>query len=107
MSNSPVREMTYDQLDVRVYSTNKQMGRAASEEAAAILRQAIAERGVANVVLAAANSQLTFLHALREMRDIHWQAVQILHMDEYLDLPPGHAGRYRGPHPFLPLRPRR
>jgi glucosamine-6-phosphate deaminase len=89
-----MREMTYDQLDVRVYPTNREMGLAAAQETAALLRQAVMERGVANVVLAAANSQLTFLHALREMQDVPWEAVQVLHMDEYLELPPGHPASF-------------
>jgi len=94
MTVGPLWEMTCDQLGVCVYSTNQEMGQAAAEEAATVLRRTIAERGIANMVLAAANSQLTFLHALREMPDIQWQAVQVLHMDEYLDLPPGHAASF-------------
>ena len=94
MSTRPIRETTYDQLDVRVYDTNQEMGPAAAEAAAAILRQTISEQGIANVVLAAANSQLTFLHALRKMPDIDWRAVQVFHMDEYVNLPAGHSASF-------------
>jgi glucosamine-6-phosphate deaminase len=94
MTLGPVRKMTFDQLDVRVYPTNQEMGEAAAQETATLLQQAVAQRGVANVVLAAANSQLTFLHALREMPDMPWEAIQVLHMDEYLDLPPGHPASF-------------
>ena len=94
MPVNPVREMTYDQLACRVYSSNAEMGLAAAEHAAAALRAAIVERGVANMVLAAANSQLTFLHALCEQPGINWQAVNVFHMDEYLDLAPGHPASF-------------
>jgi len=94
MPINPVREMTYDQLACRVYATNAEMGQAAAEHAAAELRAAIAERRVANVVLAAANSQLTFLHALREQPGIDWRAVNVFHMDEYLNLAPGHPASF-------------
>jgi len=99
MPVSPVREMTYDQLACRVFATNAEMGQAAAEQCAAELRTAIAERGVANLVLAAANSQLTFLHALRDLPDkgrqaINWQAVNVFHMDEYLNLAPGHPASF-------------
>jgi glucosamine-6-phosphate deaminase len=94
MPVNPVREMTYDQLSCRVYGTNAEMGQAAAEHAASVLRAAIAERGVANVVLAAANSQLTFLHALCEQPGVNWQAVNVFHMDEYLDLAPGHPASF-------------
>jgi glucosamine-6-phosphate deaminase len=70
------------------------MGRAAAEAAAAIIGQAIAERGVANIILATGNSQLSCLHALREWPRIHWPAVNVLHMDEYLNLPPGHLASF-------------
>lgn len=94
MPVKPVREMTYDQLACRVFASNAEMGQAAAEHAAAELRTAIRERGVANMVLAAANSQLTFLRALREMEDVSWQAVNVFHMDEYLDLAPGHSASF-------------
>ncbi len=90
----PVTELTFGQLGVRVYDSNKEMGRAAAEEAAAILRRTIAAQGVANMILASANSQLTFLHALREMPGVDWPAVSVFHMDEYLGLPPGHAAGF-------------
>jgi glucosamine-6-phosphate deaminase len=94
MPVNPIREMTYDQLNCRVYGSNAEMGQASAEYTASALRAAIAERGVANLVLAAANSQLTFLRALRELDDIHWQAVNVFHMDEYLDLAPGHPASF-------------
>jgi glucosamine-6-phosphate deaminase len=94
MPVNPERELTYDQLACRVYGTNAEMGQAAAEHTAAELRTAIAERGVANVVLAAANSQLTFLHALCKLPAINWQAVNVFHMDEYLDLAPGHPASF-------------
>jgi glucosamine-6-phosphate deaminase len=94
MPVNPVREMTYDQLACRVYGTNAEMGQAAAEHCAAELRAAIAERGAANMVLAAANSQLTFLDALCEQPDIDWRAVNAFHMDEYLDLAPGHPAGF-------------
>ncbi|PKO21941.1 MAG: glucosamine-6-phosphate deaminase [Chloroflexi bacterium HGW-Chloroflexi-1] len=94
MTINPVRETFYDQLAVKVYPDNETMGQAAAEAAAAIIRLAIAERGVANIILATGNSQLTFLHALRELPDILWPAVNVFHMDEYLNLPPGHPAGF-------------
>ena len=93
-SIKPAAELTYDQLAVRVYGSNQEMGQAAAAQATAILRRAIAEKGIANVILASANSQLTFLHALRETPGVNWQAVNVFHMDEYLGLPPGHTAGF-------------
>jgi glucosamine-6-phosphate deaminase len=94
MAVQPLREMTYDQLTVHVYPDNEALGQAAAEAAAEIIRQAVAERGIANLILATGNSQLTTLHALRSRPDIPWPAVNIFHMDEYLDLPPGHPASF-------------
>jgi glucosamine-6-phosphate deaminase len=94
MTVQPLREMIYDQLAVSVYADNQTLGQAAAEVAAATIRLAIAEKGVANVILATGNSQLSTLHALRGMPGIHWPAVNVFHMDEYLDLPPGHPASF-------------
>jgi glucosamine-6-phosphate deaminase len=94
MIATTLRETTYDQLTVRIYSGNAAMGKAAAESAAAIIRRAVVERGIANIILASANSQLSFLHALREIPDIPWAAVNVFHMDEYLDLPAGHPAGF-------------
>jgi len=69
------------------------MGRAAAVTAAAILNKAIAVRGRANMIIATGNSQITFLHALREM-DVDWPKVTVFHMDEYVGLPEGHPASF-------------
>ena len=55
-----------DSLPVSVYQTNGAMGQAAAQEAAQIIRQAIAEKRSASIIIATGNSQLTFLEALRQ-----------------------------------------
>jgi glucosamine-6-phosphate deaminase len=70
------------------------MGQAAALEAAGIIKDAIADKGAANIIIATGNSQLTFLEALREMEDIDWSKVTIFHMDEYIDLPEGHPASF-------------
>lgn len=89
----PIRSLTFDQLVVGVYPDNQTMGRAAAEAAIYLIRQAIAERGVANVMLAAANSQLTFLENMSPS-SVPWESVNLFHMDEYLNLPWGHPARF-------------
>lgn len=94
MTVSPVREIVYDQLTVGVYPDNATLGRAAAEAAATIIGRAIAERSVANLILATGNSQLTFLHSLRALPGIRWTAVNVFHMDEYLNLSPDHPSSF-------------
>jgi glucosamine-6-phosphate deaminase len=94
MSAQPIRQAQYDQLRVAVFADNAALGAAAAVLAAEAIREAIAERGIANVILATGNSQLTTLHALRQIPGIDWPAVNVFHMDEYLDLPPGHPASF-------------
>jgi glucosamine-6-phosphate deaminase len=91
---TPVKETVYDNLPVSIYPDNETMGEAAAEIAAAIIQETVAERGTANLLLATGNSQLTFLHSLREMSSLPWPAVQIFHLDEYVNLPPGHPASF-------------
>lgn len=83
-----------EQLSVEIYPTPDAMGYAAAQAAAQIIREAVAARGVANVILATGNSQLAFLEALRSLPEIPWPAVNAFHMDEYVHLPPGHPAGF-------------
>ncbi len=94
MESVAVRDTTFEQLAVRVYADTEALGRAAADLAAAIISNAVAEHGRANVILATGNSQLGFLTALREMPDVPWPAVNVFHMDEYLGLAPGHPAGF-------------
>ena len=68
------------------YATRREMGVHAAERAAGVLRSALAERGHARVMLAAAPSQEETLLALAEHGDIDWSAIEFFHMDDYLGL---------------------
>jgi glucosamine-6-phosphate deaminase len=70
------------------------MGAAAAAVAQATLQRAIAERGEANLILATGNSQLSFLHALRDLPGISWEKIRVFHMDEYLGIEPTHPASF-------------
>jgi len=61
---------------------------------AAIITDAIAERGAANLILATGNSQLAFLRALRATPGIDWSKVTVFHMDEYIGIDPDHRASF-------------
>ncbi len=85
----------FDRLEVEVYPDNAALGQAAAERAMALLREALAERGQANVILATGNSQLTFYAALREGPDLDWGRVRLFHMDEYRGIRADHPASFR------------
>jgi len=84
----------FDQLTVEIYPDPTTLGQAAAQVAADVIRQAVQERGVANIILATGNSQVAFLEALCQRTDVPWPAVSFFHMDEYLNLPPGHPAGF-------------
>ncbi|MEN9360871.1 MAG: hypothetical protein RL095_2406 [Verrucomicrobiota bacterium] len=92
--SQPVLTKQFDLLAVEIHADNEAMGRAAAEQAASIIQNAIAQRGEANVIFACANSQLTFLQALRVIPAIPWSQVRIFHMDEYINLSKGHPASF-------------
>lgn len=85
----------FDQLEVEIYPDRAALGGAAAERAAALLREAVAERGQANVILATGNSQLTFYAALCEMPGIDWARIRLFHMDEYVGMRADHPASFR------------
>ncbi|HEX9074290.1 MAG TPA: glucosamine-6-phosphate deaminase [Anaerolineae bacterium] len=94
MSSKPVYETQVEDLCVTVYSTNQEMGTAAAQEATDVIRSAVRANGVANIVMATGNSQLTFLDALRKAHGIDWPSVNIFHMDEYVGIDPSHPASF-------------
>ena len=68
---------------------------AASLEAAALIRQAISQRGTARIVAATGVSQEEFLALLVAQPEIPWERVVLFHLDEYLGIPPDHRASMR------------
>ena len=80
---------------LKVFSDKTSLGRAAAEQAATTIRRAIEEEGQARIIAATAASQLEFLNALTQAKDIDWTKVEAFHLDEYVELPMTHPGSFR------------
>ena len=81
-------------LNIQIFETKKEMGRAAAAIGAAYVREAVAARGEATIVVATAPSQNEMYDALvRE--DVPWSKVRIFHLDEYIGLRPDHPASFR------------
>ena len=94
MITKSIHEAVIDRLPISIYPTKEEMGKAAAEEAVEVIRQAIRERGTANIILATGNSMLTFLAALRADERIDWRCVNMFHMDEYIGIDPNHPASF-------------
>jgi len=89
-----IKTLKVDNLDVAIYETSIEMGKAAADFVQKKLVEAIAEKGSANLILATGASQFKFLEALKE-KDIEWQKITVFHLDEYKDISDSHPASFR------------
>lgn len=104
-----MERLTYDRLRVSVYPSRAAMGGAAAEAAARFMRAVAEERGVVNMIFAAAPSQDEFLETLVSLPGLPWGKAVAMHMDEYIGLgakAPQRFARYLDDHVFskVPFR---
>ncbi|MGH2344492.1 MAG: 6-phosphogluconolactonase, partial [Chloroflexota bacterium] len=90
-----VRAFVVDKMPVTVYDSMEAAGSAAARDLAAILCESVANSGIASIIVATGNSQLSFYAALRTMPDLSWDRIVIFHMDEYLGLSDQHPASFR------------
>jgi glucosamine-6-phosphate deaminase len=72
---------------IKIAQDPQELGMNAAHEAAALIRKAITENGIARVILATGTSQFETLNHLIVEKYIDWSKVVVFHLDEYIDLP--------------------
>jgi glucosamine-6-phosphate deaminase len=82
-------------MQIRVFDSKTELGRAAAAKAAAAIREAIARAGAARVIAATGASQFEFLEALAGAPDLDWGRVEMFHLDEYVGLSDSHPASFR------------
>ncbi len=83
-------------MAVELHPDVSTMARAAAEQAAAILRQAVARRGRAHAMFATGNSQLAFVdHLVSATEAVPWAHTVVFHMDEYVGVGPDHPAGFQ------------
>jgi glucosamine-6-phosphate deaminase len=82
-------------VDIRVFDTKHELGRAAAERAKAAIGEAIARAGEARVIAATGASQFEFLDSLTAEPGVDWERVEMFHLDEYVGLPDTHPASFR------------
>ena len=80
---------------VRVFEDKSSLSRAAADQATAAVRRAIHDHSCARIIVATGASQLDFLDALTNAKNIDWQRVEMFHLDEYIGLPITHPASFR------------
>lgn len=81
-------------MEIIISDTKKELGKAAANKGAKLIRTAINERGEANIILATGMSQFEMLNQLVK-ENIDWSKVNGFHLDEYIGLPESHPASFR------------
>ncbi len=71
------------------------LGNRAAAAGADVIREAIAARGVAHVIVATGASQFEVLGRLVQAKGIDWEKVVFFHLDEYVAMPITHPASFR------------
>jgi glucosamine-6-phosphate deaminase len=82
-------------MEISIFETKQEMGKAAAENAANVIKQAINAKGYANIILATGASQFEMLEHLVLFTDIDWSCVTMFHLDEYIGLDINHQASFR------------
>ncbi len=82
-------------MNVKIFKSRLELAQAAANEAASIIREAIAARRQAFLIAATGASQFEFLDALVLQARIDWGRVTFFHLDEYVGLSKTHPASFR------------
>ena len=82
-------------MQIRVFDSKQELGRAAAARGAAVIGQAVARTGKARVIAATGASQFEFLEALTASQGVDWSKVEMFHLDEYVGIPETHPASFR------------
>jgi len=82
-------------LILREFDDKIGMAKAAADEAARLIREALGARGRARIVVATGSSQIEFLESLVAAPDIAWGQVELFHLDEYIGLSGDHPASFQ------------
>jgi glucosamine-6-phosphate deaminase len=80
---------------IKIFKDKLSLASSAAEQAAAIIRSAISEKGTARIIAATGASQFEFLDALTRAPAIDWKRVEMFHLDEYIGLAISHPASFR------------
>lgn len=82
-------------MNIQIKSDPLLLGEASGRRAAELIREAVKQRGTANIILATGTSQFETLNQLIRETNIDWSKVTMFHLDEYIGIPDSHPASFR------------
>lgn len=82
-------------MKISISTTPAALGAQAGKAAAQLIKETLATRGAANIILATGTSQFETIKELLSSPGIDWSNVTMFHLDEYIGLPITHPASFR------------
>jgi glucosamine-6-phosphate deaminase len=82
-------------MDIHIFPDPATLGNKAGSDAAFEIREVLASKDQAAIIIATGSSQFKTLETLISSQDIDWSRVILFHLDEYIGLPESHAASFR------------
>ena len=82
-------------MNIHISPNPVELGLSAGVKAAQLIKEALAAKGKANIILATGTSQFETLKQLIKEPGINWSKVTMFHLDEYIGLPDTHPASFR------------
>lgn len=80
---------------VRIFENKSLASEAAAQKAAEILRECIAAKGGARILVGTGNSQLEMVGFLTRQPGVDWSRIDAFHLDEYVGIGADHPASFR------------
>lgn len=81
-------------MEIVISGTKQELGQKAAQMGAEIIRKAILENGIANIIVATGASQFEMLTELVK-EDVDWSVITAFHLDEYVGMSELHPASFR------------
>jgi glucosamine-6-phosphate deaminase len=82
-------------MQVSISASKQELGVRAAKAGAELIRRAVDDNGMANVIIATGASQFEMLAELLKLPGIPWHKVTAFHLDEYVEVPITHPASFR------------
>jgi glucosamine-6-phosphate deaminase len=79
-----MRHLKYDQLSVEIAASDRELGEAAAEDLASVIKEELAQKDEIAIIMALGAAQDAFYTAIKARNDIEWSRITVLHVDTYM-----------------------
>jgi glucosamine-6-phosphate deaminase len=90
----PWQELFYERLQVKIYESEGDLGRAAADLTSQITKAMLSSQETVRVMFSTGASQFSFVDGLK-VQNIDWRRIAAFHLDEYEGIDETHPASFR------------